>query len=236
MNGASGGRSPDEADRSPPSEAMRWEEAEVFIQVIQGKVADAEGVRAAMDRWGRDLQPGATGWLGTTGGITDDGMFVATVRFDSAEAARRNSERPEQAAWWSQTETCFDGPVTFFDCPQVDVWMQGGSDDAGFVQVMEGHTSDADRMRELMQRYTDEMHRLRPEIIGATVALHGDGAFVETVYFTSEAEARKGESAPPPEEMARALNGELMDNVSFLDLHQPWLVSPAGTGRGGSRP
>lgn len=80
MNGASGGRSPDEADRSPPSEAMRWEEAEVFIQVIQGKVADAEGVRAAMDRWGRDLQPGATGWLGTTGGITDDGM----VRRDRA--------------------------------------------------------------------------------------------------------------------------------------------------------
>ena len=50
----------------------------MFIQVIQGKVADAEGLRAAMDRWGRDLQPGATGWLGTTGGITDDGTFVAT--------------------------------------------------------------------------------------------------------------------------------------------------------------
>jgi len=44
------------------------EAAEMFIQVIQGKVADAEGLRAAMDRWGRDLQPGATGWLGTTGG------------------------------------------------------------------------------------------------------------------------------------------------------------------------
>ncbi len=47
------------------------------------------------------------------------------------------------------------------------MWMQGGSDDAGFVQVMEGHTSDADRMREMMQRYADEMHELRTEIIGA---------------------------------------------------------------------
>ena len=105
--------------------------------------------------------------------------------------------------------------------------MQGGSDDAGFVQVMEGHTSDADRMREMMQRYADEMHELRPEIIGATIALHGDGAFVETVYFTSEAEARKRESMPPPPEMAEAMAGELMDGVTFFDLHQPWLVSPA---------
>jgi len=125
----------------------------MFIQVIQGEVADAEGLRAAMDRWGRDPQHGALGWLGTTGGITDDGTFVATVRFDSEEAARR------------------DGEV--FD----DVWMQGGTDDAGFVQVMEGHTSDADRMREMMRQYADEMHELRPEIIGATIALHGDGAF-----------------------------------------------------------
>jgi hypothetical protein len=199
----------------------------MFIQVVQGKVADAPALRAAMDAWERDLQPGAAGWLGTTGGITDDGTFVATVRFDSADAARRNSERPEQGAWWADTEQCFGGPVTFFDCPQVDVWMRGGSDDAGFVQVMEGHTADAARMRDLMHRYTDQMHRQRPEIIGATVALHGEGGFVETVYFTSEAEARQREALPLPPEMAQAMQGPLMDDITFLDLHQPWLVSPA---------
>ena len=119
--------------------------------------------------------------------------------------------------------------VTFFDCPQVDVWMDGGSDDAGFVQVMEGHTSDADRMREVMGRFANEMHAIRPEIIGATIALHGDGAFVETVYFTSEEEARQRESMPPPPEMAQTMQEEqqLMDNITYLDLHQPWLVSPA---------
>ena len=68
---------------------------------------------------------------------------------------------------------------------------------------------------------------MRPEIIGATVALHGDGAFVETVYFTSEAEARQREMLPPPPEMANAMQSELMDNLTFLDLHEPWLVSPA---------
>ena len=70
----------------------------MFIQVIQGKVADAEGLQAAMDRWVAELQPGAQGWLGSTGGFTDDGMFVSTVRFESQEAARRNSDRPEQGA------------------------------------------------------------------------------------------------------------------------------------------
>ena len=200
----------------------------MFIQVIQGKVADAERLRMAIDRWKQDLQPGATGWLGSTGGITDDGMFVMTARFESEDAARRNSARPEQGKWWAETEKCFDGPVTFFDCPEVDLWMQGGSDDAGFVQVMEGHTSDADRMRQTMQRFTDEMKRMRPEIIGATVALHGDGAFVETVYFTSEDEARQHESMQPPPEMIEALQRDesLMADVMYLDLHQPWLVSP----------
>jgi len=110
----------------------------------------------------------------------------------------------------------------------VDLWMQGGSDSAGFVQVMEGHTSDADRMRMLMERYTDEMKRMRPEIIGATIALHGDGAFVETVYFTSEAEAREHETMPPPPEMAQAMQADqnLMADMMYLDLHEPWLVSP----------
>ena len=104
----------------------------------------------------------------------------------------------------------------------------GGSDDAGFMQVMEGHTSDADR-RDVMRRYADGMHAMRPEIIGATIALRGDGAFIETVYFTSEEEARQRQSMPPPPDMAKAMQEEqqLMDNITYLDLHQPWLVSPA---------
>jgi hypothetical protein len=81
----------------------------MFIQVIQGKVADAAGLHAAMDRWVQKLQPGATGFLGCTAGITDDGTFIAAVRFESAEAARRNSDRPEQGAWWAETAICFDG-------------------------------------------------------------------------------------------------------------------------------
>jgi len=58
--------------------------------------------------------------------------------------------------------------------------------------------------------------------------LHGDGAFVETVYFTSEAEARQAERIAPPPEMAQAMqDSTMMGDMTYLDLHHPWLVSPA---------
>jgi len=74
----------------------------VFIQVIQGQATNPDALRAELDRWKAELRPGADGWLGSTSGVTDDGRFIAVVRFASEELARRNSDRPEQDAWWSQ--------------------------------------------------------------------------------------------------------------------------------------
>jgi hypothetical protein len=200
----------------------------MFIQVIQGKVADPAGLQGQLDRWVEELSPGATGWLGSTGGTTDDGTYVCAVRFESEEAARRNSERPEQGAWWADTAKFFDGDVTFMDFSDVSEWLQGGSDDAGFVQVMEGQSRDPRRMRELMERYGEEIHKMRPEIIGATFALHGDdGSYVETVYFTDEAQAREHERMELPPDLAEMMSEEqsLSGDVSYLDLRQPWMAS-----------
>src|ERR671939_317468 len=72
---------------------------EMFVQVVQGRTSDPQALDAATERWMRDLAPGATGWLGTTGGITEDGRAIAVVRFESEEAARRNGKRPEQQQW-----------------------------------------------------------------------------------------------------------------------------------------
>ncbi|MFW5899005.1 MAG: hypothetical protein ACOCUN_00905, partial [Jiangellaceae bacterium] len=71
----------------------------MFVQVIEGRTENADGLHAAMDKWAEDLAPGASGWLGSTAGVTSDGRFVALVRFESEEAARRNSDRPEQGRW-----------------------------------------------------------------------------------------------------------------------------------------
>src|SRR6266508_1488720 len=68
----------------------------MFVQVIQGQVSDAGQARAALDRWVQELAPGAPGWLGSTAGVTEDGRFIALARFESEEAAKRNSDRPGQ--------------------------------------------------------------------------------------------------------------------------------------------
>lgn len=197
----------------------------MFIQVIQGKAADPAGLSDAFDRWMHECAAGAVGWLGSTSGITDDGTFIAVARFESEDAARRNSARPEQDAWWTETQKCFAGDVTFFDSANVTTWLAGGSDDAGFVQVMRGYLKDPDRMRSVMDQHADEMRERRPEVIGSTVALHDDNEYVQTIYFTSEAEARIGEQQPPPPEVAEQLAAEMAD-ARYFDLHHPRMMSP----------
>jgi hypothetical protein len=117
----------------------------MFVQVIQGQVSDAGEVRAAWDRWVRELAPSAAGWLGSTGGVTGDGRFISLVRFESEDAARRNSDRPEQDQWWRETSKLFVGEATFRDSNDVTVDVAGDPDTAGFVQVIQGRGSDPDR-------------------------------------------------------------------------------------------
>jgi hypothetical protein len=97
----------------------------MFVQVIQGQASDADAVRSALEAWQRDLAPGAAGWLGSTGGITDDGRMIALVRFESAQAAQRNSDRPEQDAWWSAVSRLFTGEPTFSNSEDVIVDLVG---------------------------------------------------------------------------------------------------------------
>ena len=83
----------------------------MFVQVISGRVSDAAQLKSQLDRWMQDCAPGATGWLGTTSGVTGDGRFVALARVESEDDARRNSARPEQDAWWQRA-----GPASGRSC------------------------------------------------------------------------------------------------------------------------
>jgi hypothetical protein len=198
----------------------------VFIQIIQGRCKDPEAMREMSERWRRDLAPGATGWLGGTYGITDDGMFVGVVRFESREAAMANSARPEQGEWWAEMQKMFDGPVEFHDCDDVTLLLDGGSDDAGFVQVIRGKVDDPERLRSMMTQDADLLHEARPEIIGGTLAIEEDGTFTETIAFTDEASARKGEQMDMPEDVREQMESMLRD-VQYLDLHRPWFSTNA---------
>jgi hypothetical protein len=200
----------------------------MFIQVIQSQVLDEAGLRGQLDRWRDELAPKAEGWLGTTAGLPVQGGFIAVFRFESEDAARRNSELAAQDQWWTDTAQYLD-QVSFHDCRNVDLILgDGGSDEAGFVQVIQGRTPDPERLREIGERLEAPIRAVRPEIVGGTVAWHDDGAgFTQTVYFSSEAEARAGERRDPPDDV-RALFEEsqrLVEAPRYFDLPDPWLWS-----------
>jgi hypothetical protein len=200
----------------------------VFVQVIQGQVSDAGKVRAAFDRWVQELAPGAIGWLGSTAGVTEDGRFIALARFESEEAARRNSDRPEQDQWWTETAKLFSGEASFKDSSDVTVDVTGDPDDAGFVQVIQGRGSDPGRARELMGQDSSEWAAFRPDILGSVGVGHEGGAYTMAIYFTSEEAAREGERKEPPPELKAQMDEMAALSVGepeFFDLKQPWLYA-----------
>ena len=200
----------------------------MFLQVIQAKVADPERSWASLDRWVKELGPSADGWLGTTSGTYGDNSFIALVRFESAEAAKRNSDRPEQGQWWSEFASSLDGEASFDDFDDVMLMGPGGSDDAGFVQVMRGRVADVERERALAREFSQMPSDFRPDIMGGVEGLKDDGTFVMAMYFTSEAEAREGEKKPMPPDM-QAMMDEGQANtteMTFIDLSNPVFHTP----------
>ena len=201
----------------------------MFAQIIRGKVTDPSDVRPVVDRWMKELGPTANGWLGSTSGITDDNELFVLVRFESEEAARANSDKPEQGAWWADMEKVFDGEPTFRDSNNVIVPSAGAPDTAGFVQVMSGQSSDPDRSAQLMDSSRDARVAHRPDILGSITVVHGEGKFTMVIYFESEEAARKGESKPLPAELQAQMQEMMSLSVGqpeFLDLKAPWLDSP----------
>jgi hypothetical protein len=197
----------------------------MFVQFIEGRVQDPAALREQLDAW-REEVTGADGWLGTTAGVTDDGTAFVAARFASAEEARANSDRPEQSAWWAATEALFDGEARFEDHEEVATIRAGGSDDAGFVQVIRGWVNDADAARRMFEEGLPD--DARPDVIGGVAAFRPDGTYTTVIYFTSEERARAGErdDAETGDDFAEQMDALHDDPPRFLDLTDPWLWSP----------
>jgi hypothetical protein len=197
----------------------------MFVQAFEGRVADRDGLRRQLERWMSELRSDAKGFLGSTAGVTDDGAALVFARFETSSDAKANSERPEQGQWWAETEKCFDGEVTFTDSDDVDSFLAGGSNEAGFVQVMKGRGTDRARMRTLDEQFEAYAPSFRPDLLGGYRMWTGPDSYIEVAYFTSESEARVGESKEPPAELAAQMGDfeALMANVEFVDLRDPWL-------------
>ena len=197
----------------------------MFIQVISGTVTDVDAMQRLAERWDQELRPGATGFLGVTEGVTDDDRFVVLARFESKDAADRNSERPEQGEWWAEMEKVVTD-VSFHDCSRVETLFGGGKNEANFVQVMQGRVKDrakADAMFSKSAESEKMLGEARPDVIGEVIAIHDDGdTYTDVVYFSSEEEARANEAKPMPPEAAEMM-AELeaaVDVTEFLDLRR----------------
>lgn len=196
----------------------------MFVQIIEGRTSEGEGLKRQGDRWQTELRPGAKGYLGVTAGVAADGRCIAIVRFESEEAARANSERPEQGAWFAEMQKVYDGEPSFSESSDVTELLAGGSNDAGFVQIMKSAGVDRAKM-ERLDASLEGFAKLRPDLIGSVRIWTGPDACVEAAYFTSEAEARAGEKVELPEEIQAQMAefGEMMANTEFIDLPNPQL-------------
>jgi hypothetical protein len=193
----------------------------MFVQVFQAKVRDRDEWRRRGEVWRQEIRPKTTGFLGFTSGVTEDGDMITIARFKSQESAKVDNDLPEQGAWFEESSKLFNGEATFHDCREADVILDGGSDDAGFVQVMQGRAKDQDQMRAQMNDIEVQLREVRPELIGGTIAWHGDGGFTQVAYFTSEEEARKGEREMADTSLGERFMSMIDGDLTFYDLRVP---------------
>lgn len=192
----------------------------MFVQIIRGRVPAPDAFLARFDRWQEELRPGATGFLGSTAGVSPDGDGFLLARFESEEAAEANSERPEQGRWWEETARTIESP-TFTDSTDVTTFLGGGSDEADFVQVIDAKVAERDRFEKLFATMETELPTRRPDLLGGLVVWQGGDSMTHLAYFTNEAEAREHEAVQPEDEAVAARLGEwrsLMAELTFTDL------------------
>jgi hypothetical protein len=203
----------------------------MFGQVVRGHTADPAGVRKAMERWRRDVAPRVAGWLGATAGVTQDGRYIASVRFGSENAAMADPVRLERDGWWADTSGLFTGEVTVRHGTVAYMHTTGDPDRAGFVQVIRGRTCDRRRFRELLGA-EEPFFSCRPDILGEIVVEHGESDWTMALYCTTEEEARAGELKAMPAQWQAVFAAQqklMIGEPEIFDLREPWLYSPQGS-------
>ncbi len=95
----------------------------MFIQQINYVTDDPDGVLALAAEWADDsINKGTVVRTGIGADVDKPGHFSWIVYFDSAEAARQNSERPETAAFSERfAAMCTESP-TFRNLDLVRRW------------------------------------------------------------------------------------------------------------------
>jgi hypothetical protein len=198
----------------------------MFIQVIEGTSNRPDALHRRLEVWSRDLKAGAIGYLGSTGGCTENGDCIMVVRFENRDAACRNRDRPEQTAWWQGTDRYFVGPVRFHESEDVQVMTHGSLEHAHLVQALDGYVTDLERAHATESGADAVLAAQRPDLLGSVTAYFDDGEFTELAYFSREV-ARDGAQRAMSQEAVDAFAewSEVMLVERYLDLTEPWLIT-----------
>ena len=87
-----------------------------FVQIIEFRSADLEGIRKADDEWVRATEGKRTARRQLLArDRSDPDRYFMLVFFDSYESAMVNSELPETRAGAEAFAALADGPPTFYD-------------------------------------------------------------------------------------------------------------------------
>src|SRR4051794_25680917 len=192
----------------------------MFVQVLKGKSTNPEAMLKLGQKWQQELRPGATGFVGSTVGAAADGTFIAAIQFTDDVSAKANSDRPEQDAFFKEMSQYIDGEPVFRESSDTSVLFDGPSEKATFVQVMESTVKDRAKAEAMESgEMLDALRAARPDLLGGLRVWLGDQA-IELAYFTSEADARKGESSGEFEGPQEDFNS-LYDNMTYTDLTNP---------------
>ena len=199
----------------------------MVVWVLEGKASDPEEVGRQLGHWISRF--GSTpGYLGSTGGVTDDRRLLVIARWDSMEAGDSLLASADLQAWYEEFEQGFDGSVAFTKSVDATTYLAGGSDSAGFVQAMKVAGVDRARIDAADREFEKLAADFRPDLIGGIRVWTAPDAFVELNYFTSEDAAREGEKKAPPAEVAAEFEDfmAMMQDAEFYDFTDPLLHSP----------
>ena len=205
----------------------------MFVWVLEAKADDPGQVGRQLGRWTREFGD-TPGYLGATGGVTDDSRFLLFVRWESEQAANELLTRPEHRAWYDEFQRGFDGAVEFAETDDVTTHLAGGSDEAGFVQAIKVSGVDRQRFQAADQELEHLAPDFRPDLIGGLRVWTAPDGFVEANYFTSEHDARTGESKAPPPELSARLEDfmAMMRDAEYFDFTEPFLHSASSRSTG----
>jgi hypothetical protein len=193
----------------------------MYVQVIKGRTKDPQALMEYGRSWQTKVRPGAIGYVGSTAGVSPDGTFVVLAQFTDDVSAKENSSRPEQDAWFQGFAKLIDGEPTFAESTDTSLLFDGPSTKAGFVQIMESRVTDRAKAEAFENdELLDQLRKARPDLLGGLRVWLPNDRVIEAAYFTSEADARKGEQSEDFGDQG-AQFGELYADMTYIDLPNP---------------